>query len=120
VKPASLKKYAENVKRVNNVAAQREQEAFVEKARKSEAADKHAKEQQQHLKQLNEIIEGRIMFDNGRGQVDYTKNERVTKECEAIRDKAVANKSDLAAACRQVIALIETRYEEVERARERV
>jgi hypothetical protein len=119
VPPARLTKYADNDKQRNQTTAKHEQDEFEARARKAEADKVKAKEQEAAGKQAREIIAG-ILFDDGRGRIDFTKTERVKSNASAHLDKAIKGGRDLKQALKEIITYRDKEYAAVEVARERV
>ena len=120
VKPAKVQKLYENEKVRNQTTAQHEQDSFVEKARKSEAAAEYQKKQDAAKKQLDQMIENVQFVDGLRGRIAHGKTDAVKLTLRRHVEKAVKGNRDLTVVVKEVNSYIEKQYEEAEKALERV
>lgn len=118
VEPASLRKYRENEKGINNIDAQKQQENFVEKARAAEAKKLADKKQAEALKRTYALIASFQLTDGAR--IMHGRTSLAQDKARKFVERQIAAKTDAEAIERAVRSYLDDLYKEDERNRERV
>ena len=120
VKPASLRKYEENERGINNVNAQKEQENFAERAKAAEAKKEADKKSEAALKRTHALIASFQLKDPSGARVAYGRTGLAQDKARKFVERQIAAKTDAEAIERAVRSYLNDLYAEDERNREHV
>lgn len=120
VKPASLLKYEQNERGINNINTQKQQEAFAEKAKAAEAKKEADKKSEAALKRTHALIAAFQLKDTSGARIAYGKTGIAQDRARKFVEKQLAMKTDAEAIERAVRSYLNDLYEEDERSKERL